>query len=97
VIVEDGVAKVPDRTTFAGSVATADRLLKTMLDLAEVPLVEAVQMMTTTPARIMGISAQKGSFSKGSDADVVIFNQQIDIQQTFVKGLSVYQKATQVL
>jgi N-acetylglucosamine-6-phosphate deacetylase len=97
VIVEDGVAKVPDRTTFAGSVATADRLLKTMLDLAEVPLVEAVQMMTTTPARIMGISAQKGSFSKGSDADVVIFNQQIDIQQTFVKGLSVYQKTTQVL
>lgn len=97
VIVEDGVAKVLDRTTFAGSVATADRLLKTMLDLAEVPLVEAVQMMTTTPARIMGISAQKGSFSKGSDADVVIFNQQIDIQQTFVKGLSVYQKATQVL
>lgn len=97
VIVEDGVAKVLDRTTFAGSVATADRLLKTMLDLAEVPLVEAVQMMTTTPARIMGISAQKGSFSKGSDADVVIFNQQIDIQQTFVKGHSVYQKATQVL
>jgi N-acetylglucosamine-6-phosphate deacetylase len=97
VIVEDGVAKVPDRTTFAGSVATADRLLKTILDLAEVPLVEAVQMMTTTPARIMGISAQKGSFSKGSDADVVIFNQQIDIQQTFVKGLSVYQKTTQVL
>ncbi len=97
VIVEDGVAKVPDRTTFAGSVATADRLLKTMLDMAEVPLVEAVQMMTTTPARIMGISAQKGSFSKGSDADVVIFNQQIEIQQTFVKGHSVYEKTIQAL
>ena len=97
VIVEDGVAKVPDRTTFAGSVATADRLLKTMLDLAEVPLVEAVQMMTTTPARIMGISAQKGSFAKNSDADVVLFNQQIEIQHTIVKGHSVYQKTTQAL
>jgi N-acetylglucosamine-6-phosphate deacetylase len=68
-----------------------------MLDLAEVPLLEAVQMMTSTPARIMGISAQKGSFAKGSDADVVLFNQQIDIQQTFVKGQSVYQKTTQAL
>ena len=97
VIVEDGVAKLPDRTSFAGSVATADRLLRTMLDLAEVPLVEAVQMMTTTPARIMGISSQKGSFAKGSDADVVLFNKQIDIQQTFVKGQSVYQKTTQAL
>jgi len=97
VIIEDGVAKLPDRTSFAGSVATADRLLRTMLDLAEVPLVEAVQMMTTTPARIMGIGAQKGSFAKGSDADVVLFNKQIDIQQTFVKGQSVYQKTTQAL
>ena len=96
VIVEDGVAKLPDRTSFAGSVATADRLLKTMLDLAEVPLVEAIQMMTSTPARIMGISAQKGSFRKGLDADVVIFNQQIEIQQTFVKGQSVYRRPTQV-
>jgi N-acetylglucosamine-6-phosphate deacetylase len=97
VIVEDGVAKLPDRTSFAGSVATADRLLRTMLDLAEVPLLEAVQMMTSTPARIMGISSQKGSFAKGSDADVVLFNKQIDIQQTFVKGQSVYQKTTQAL
>jgi N-acetylglucosamine-6-phosphate deacetylase len=97
VIVEDGVAKLPDRTSFAGSVATADRLLRTMLDLAEVPLLEAVQMMTSAPARIMGISAQKGSFAKGSDADVVLFNQQIDIQHTFVKGQSVYQKTTQAL
>jgi N-acetylglucosamine-6-phosphate deacetylase len=97
VIVEDGVAKLPDRTSFAGSVATADRLLKTMLELAEVPLVEAVQMMTKTPARIMGVSDQKGSFAKNSDADVVLFNQQIEIQQTFVKGQSVYQKTSQAL
>ncbi|MFM6949229.1 MAG: N-acetylglucosamine-6-phosphate deacetylase [Aquirufa sp.] len=97
VIVEDGVAKLPDRTAFAGSVATANRLLKTMLELAEVPLVEAVQMMTSTPARIMGISNQKGSFTKGSDADVVIFDPQIEIQKTIVKGNLVYQKSNPTL
>ena len=35
VIVEDGVAKLPDRTSFAGSVATADRLVRTMIHMAE--------------------------------------------------------------
>lgn len=92
VIVEDGVAKLPDRTSFAGSVATADRLVRTMLTLAEVPLVETIQMITETPARIMGVSEQKGSLAKGKDADVVIFNDQIEVQQTFVKGRCVYQK-----
>lgn len=92
VIVEDGVAKLPDRTSFAGSVATADRLVRTMLNFAEVPLVETIQMITETPARIMGVSDRKGSLTKGKDADVVIFNDQIEVQRTFVKGRSVYQK-----
>lgn len=92
VIVEDGVAKLPDRTSFAGSVATADRLVRTMLTIAEVPLVETIQMITETPARIMGVSDRKGSLTKGKDADVVIFDDQVEVQQTFVKGRSVYQK-----
>jgi N-acetylglucosamine-6-phosphate deacetylase len=91
VIVEDGVAKLPDRTSFAGSVATADRLVRTMLNLAQVPLVETIRMITETPARIMGVSDRKGSLAKGKDADVVIFNDQIEIQKTFVKGRLVYQ------
>ena len=92
VIIEDGVAKLPDRTSFAGSVATADRLVRTMLNLAEVPLVETIQMITETPARIMKVSDRKGSLAKGKDADVVIFNDQIEVQKTFVKGRLVYQK-----
>ena len=92
VIVEDGVAKLPDRTSFAGSVATADRLVRTMLTIAEVPLVETIQMITETPARIMKVSDRKGSLAKGKDADVVIFNDQIEVQKTFVKGRLVYQK-----
>lgn len=31
VIIEDGVAKLPDRSAFAGSVATADRLVRTIV------------------------------------------------------------------
>jgi N-acetylglucosamine-6-phosphate deacetylase len=90
VIVEDGVAKLPDRTAFAGSVATADRLVRTMRRLAGTPLPETIQMITTTPARIMGIDKTKGALEKGKDADIVIFDEDIHIKMTMVNGRIVF-------
>ena len=90
VIVEDGVAKLPDRTSFAGSVATADRLVRTMIKLADVPLLEAVRMITKTPARIMKIDNKKGSLATGKDADILIFDEDINIKMTMVKGRIIY-------
>ena len=86
VIIEDGVAKLPDRTAFAGSVATTDRLVRTMVEIAEVPLVEAVRMMTLTPARILKIDQQKGSIQQGKDADFVIFDNNIHVSYTIIEG-----------
>ena len=86
VIVEDGVAKLPDRSSFAGSVATTDRLVKTMVKMAEIPLVEAVRMMTLTPARIMKVDQHKGSIAVGKDADILIFDENIHIQSTIIGG-----------
>ena len=90
VIVEDGVAKLPDRTAFAGSVATADRLVRNMINLAGVSLYHAVKMITATPATIMGIADRKGSLAVGKDADLVIFDEQINIEMTMVNGNIVY-------
>lgn len=92
VIVEDGVAKLPDRSSFAGSVATADRLVRTMITMAEVPLIEVIKMITTTPAGIMGISENKGSLVPGKDADIVIFDENIRIQSTIVRGRVIYNR-----
>jgi len=86
VIVEDGVAKLPDRTAFAGSVATADRCVRTMVQLAGVPLLHAVQMMTSTPARICKVDRSKGTLTVGKDADVVIFDEQIQVKTTIING-----------
>ncbi|MDI9603860.1 MAG: N-acetylglucosamine-6-phosphate deacetylase [Bacteroidota bacterium] len=90
VIIEDGVAKLLDRTAFAGSVATTDRLVRTMVQLAEVPLVDAVKMMTLTPARIMRIDGAKGSIEEGKDADFVIFGENIDVSHTIIEGKVIY-------
>ncbi len=86
VILEGGVAKMPDRSSFAGSVALADRLVRTMINMGEVPLVDAVKMITSTPARIMKLSDKIGRLKKGMDADILVFNQDIEMQSIFIKG-----------
>ncbi|MEQ7801649.1 N-acetylglucosamine-6-phosphate deacetylase [Pedobacter sp. ASV1-7] len=90
VIVEDGVAKLMDRSAFAGSVATADRLVRTMVKDADVPLLEVIQMITSTPARILGVGNRKGSILEGKDADIVIFDADINIDMTIIKGEVIY-------
>ncbi len=92
VIVEDGVAKLPDRTSFAGSVATTDRLVRTMVTLADVPLKDAVRMASITPANIMGIADRKGSLVPGKDADILIFDNDIQIEKTIIGGNVVYSR-----
>ena len=90
VLIEDGVAKLPDRSSFAGSVATTDRLVRTMTQIAGIPLVEVIRMMTLTPARIMKKQNQKGSIAVGKDADIVIFDENINIQSAIVGGEVLY-------
>ena len=86
IVVEDGVAKVPSREAFAGSIATTDRLVRTMVQLAEVPIWEAVKMASATPARYFNIFDKKGSIAKGKQADLVIFNDDVRVSRVYVGG-----------
>lgn len=90
VIVENGVAKLLDRSAFAGSVATADRLIRTMVQLAGLPLTEAVKMMTSTPARILHMEDRLGSLEIGKEADIVLFDEQIRVSRTIINGRTAY-------
>lgn len=92
VVVEDGVAKLMDRSAFAGSVATMDRVVRTVWQLTERPLAEIVRSATETPARIMGVEQQKGSIEAGKDADIVIFDKDIVISHTIIGGEVFYKK-----
>lgn len=86
VIIEDGVAKLPDRSAFAGSVSTSDRLVRTMVKLAEVPLADAVKMVTLTPAKLLGIAERKGQIAPGKDGDLVVFDADINVSLVMVGG-----------
>lgn len=82
-IIEDGVAKLADRSAFAGSIATSDILIRNCVKRAGIPLISAVKMMTEVPAKIMGLN-RKGRLQEGYDADVVIFDEDINIKKVFV-------------
>lgn len=84
-IIEDGVAKLIDRSAFAGSIATADILLKTCVQKAGLPLCAAVRMLTATPAAAMGVQ-NKGALFVGYDADIVLFDEKFTVQNVFISG-----------
>lgn len=85
-VISDGVAFLLDKSAFAGSVCTTDRCVRTMVQLAGVPLLDAVRMMTVNPARTIGVDDHKGVLRAGMDADVCIFDDDIQIKAVFVAG-----------
>lgn len=86
-IVEDGVCKLKDRSAFAGSVATADRLIQVMTKECGYSVAESVKMLTEVPAKILRLN--KGKLEKGYDGDVIVFDDDICIYQVFVDGKKV--------
>lgn len=92
VILEDGVAKMPDRTAFAGSICTADRLVRNMVRMAGASLPDAIRMVTETPARIMNLDKTTGRVEAGRTADLVIFDDRINIRYVFIGGKLINQE-----
>ena len=87
VVVEDGIAKMPDRKCFAGSVATADRLVRVMVREAGLSLWEAVQLASLNPAKLLGIDGKTGSIAPGKAADLLVLDEEdIRVRQVFVDG-----------
>lgn len=89
VIIEDGVCKLADHSALAGSVATMDRLIRTMVQKADIPLADAVRMVSETPARIMNVYDRKGSLQKGKDADIIVMDEDLKIRAVWAMGKSV--------
>ncbi|MDU4889379.1 MAG: N-acetylglucosamine-6-phosphate deacetylase [Clostridium sp.] len=86
VLVEDNVAKLLDRTAFAGSVATTNRLVRVFRESTNAPLHEVVKMMSLTPANLLKIESCKGSIEENKDADLIIFDEDINVSLVMVMG-----------
>ena len=86
VLYEDNVMKLADRSCLAGSAATTDMLVRNMYKEVGAPLYDAVKMASITPARVIGIGKRKGLVSAGYDADLLLFDDDINIKKVMVMG-----------
>ena len=86
VVYEDEVMKVADRSCLAGSAATTDRLVRNMYKSVGAPIWDAVKTASATPARVIGIDGEKGYIKEGYDADILLFDNDINIKKVMVMG-----------
>lgn len=84
VVVESGVAIMPDRKSFAGSIATMGRVVQTAVRMAGIPLWDAVRMASLTPARMLGLDAEIGSIAPGKRADLVLLDKDLAVGSVFI-------------
>lgn len=88
-IIEDGIAKMPDRSCFAGSVATGDRLARTLHRIVGLNMDEVSRILCLQPAAMIGLEGEIGSIEAGKCADLVVCDDNINIEQVFIDGVPV--------
>lgn len=91
VLIKNGVGFMPDMSSFAGSVACTDQLVRTMLKIG-VPINQAVKMLSLNPAKLLHKDEELGSIAIGKRADLLIFDESIDMKCVFVDGDLRYKK-----
>ena len=86
VIVDSGVAKLSDKVSFAGSIATMDRCLRVLCNDFGIDLPTASVMLSLTPAKRMGADGKKGSIEVGKDADLVLVDKKLNVLKVMAGG-----------
>jgi N-acetylglucosamine-6-phosphate deacetylase len=85
VFVKDGAARLLDGT-LAGSTLTLDIAVRNIMKNTSLNIMEAVSMATSVPARILRVNDKKGYIKPGYDADIIIFDPDINVRTTIVGG-----------
>lgn len=83
--VEHGAARLSDGT-LAGSVLRLNKAVKNLWENTELSLQEVIHTVTMNPAKLIGLDSEIGSLEVGKKADIVIFNENIDIMTTIIDG-----------
>jgi N-acetylglucosamine-6-phosphate deacetylase len=73
---------------LAGSTLTLDRALRHMLDLG-IPLRDVLPMLTSNPARLLGLERRKGALLPGADADLLLLDDQLEVAAVMTRGIGI--------
>lgn len=89
-IVRGGVGILADMSAWAGSATALDQDLRNVVNLAGIPLDQALDFFTCVPARILGL-ANKGSIALGMDADLILLDRELQVTRTVIAGKMIYE------
>ncbi len=81
-----GVYKEPGAVE---TIATMDLLIRTAVQKANIPLIDAIYMCSYTPARIMGIQDTKGALEADHDADILFLDEDLQLRFVMHRGRTV--------
>jgi N-acetylglucosamine-6-phosphate deacetylase len=87
VTVTDGVARLTEGGSIAGSTLTLDSALRHAVTDVGVLIADAVTALTETPARAMGRAADLGRLAPGYAADAVLLSQALEVEAVFAAGI----------
>lgn len=87
----NGIECLLEDGTIAGSVLKMNDAVRNVLCNTDMPIYEVVNAASLNPATAIGVAASKGSIESGKDADLVIFDSNINIQKTIIGGTVRYE------
>lgn len=90
VFVKDGKATLADGT-IAGSVASMDTCVRNLVQSLNIPVWQAVECATMTVAKSIGMEQDIGSLAVGKSADIVLFDDELNVKMTLVDGVTVFE------
>ncbi|MFK4099839.1 N-acetylglucosamine-6-phosphate deacetylase [Streptomyces sp. NPDC019531] len=84
--VSEGVARLAEGGSIAGSTLTLDRAFKRAVTVDRLPVEDVVAAISANPARLLGMDDRIGSLEPGKDADLVLLDHQFDLKGVMRRG-----------
>lgn len=85
-VFKNSVMMTGDCSRLAGSASSMDTIFRNAVNQVGIPLTDAVKMASSTPAKVIGLDSQKGYIKENYDADLILFDKDLNIKNVMVNG-----------
>jgi len=89
IIIDQGVAWLPDKSVFAGSISSMYKMFKILVTKWKVNLQEAVKITSFNQAKKLNIYDKIGSIKQGKIADIILMDKDFTIKKILKAGIEV--------